>query len=108
MTAGELAGARVRGVDQIRIREDGSIVAVRETIQTDRGAIAADVRGYALPHPDAPHLHTIHGYATFSTAVPQYAAYNTAVTAIEGTVDMVTRALDIEGRAFEPSRERRS
>ena len=33
MTDGELAGARVRGVDQIRIREDGSAALdVRETI----------------------------------------------------------------------------
>jgi hypothetical protein len=99
MTEGALAGARVRGLDQIRIREDGSVALdIRETIETDRGAISADVRGYAIPDPDAPHLHAIRGYALFSTAVPEYAAYNTAVVAIEGTVDMATRALEIEGR----------
>jgi hypothetical protein len=100
MTDGELAGARVRGIDQIRIRADGSVVLdIRETIETDRGAISADVRGYAIPDPDAPHLHEIRGFALFDTAVPEYVAYNTAVVAIHGTVDMVTRELEITGRA---------
>jgi hypothetical protein len=72
MTEGELAGARVRGIDQIRIRDDGSVVLdIRETIETDRGAISADVRGYAIPDPDAPHLHEIRGFALFDTAVPR-------------------------------------
>ena len=80
MTDGALTGARVRGVDQVRIREDGSAVLdIRETIETDLGAIAADVRGYAMPTADAPNLHTITGFALFSTAVPEYAAYNMAV-----------------------------
>jgi hypothetical protein len=99
MTHGALAGARVRGVDQVRIREDGSVVLdIRETIETDRGAISADVRGYAIPHPDAPHLHTIQGCALFVTAVREYAAYNTAVMAVEGTVDMSTGEITVEGR----------
>jgi len=101
MTAGALAGARVRGVDQVRIREDGSAVLdIRETIETDRGAIAADVRGYALPDAGAPHLHAIRGFALFSTAVPEYADYNTAVLAIEGTVDMATGTIDVQSRAL--------
>ena len=105
VTDGALVGARVRGVDQIRIRDDGSVALdIRETIEAERGAIGADVRGYALPHPDAPHLHTIHGFALFSTAVPEYAAYNTAVVEIEGIVDMLTRELEIDGRALEPAR----
>ena len=100
MTEGELTGARVRGIDQIRIRDDGSVVLdIRETIETDRGAISADVRGYAIPDPDAPHVHDIRGFALFDTAVPEYAAYNTAVVAIHGTVDMITRELEISGRA---------
>jgi hypothetical protein len=99
MTHGELAGARVRGIDQIRIRDDASVVLdIRETIETDRGTISADVRGYAIPDPDAPHLHQIRGFALFSTAVPDYAAYNTAVVAIHGNVDMLTRELVITGR----------
>jgi hypothetical protein len=99
MTEGELAGARVRGLDQIRIRDDGSVVLdIRETIETDRGAISADVRGYAIPGPDAPHVHEIRGFALFDTAVPEYAPYNTAVVAIHGTVDMITRELEISGR----------
>lgn len=99
VTAGELAGARVRGIDQIRIRDDGSVVLdIRETIETDRGSISADVRGYAIPDPDAPHVHEIRGFALFDTAVPEYAAYTTAVVAIHGTVDMVTRELEITGR----------
>ena len=90
MTEGELAGARVRGLDQI--------LDIRETIETDRGAISADVRGYAIPGPDAPHVHEIRGFALFDTAVPEYAPYNTAVVAIHGTVDMITRELEISGR----------
>jgi hypothetical protein len=100
MTEGALAGARVRGIDQVRIRDDGSVVLdIRETIETDRGAISADVRGYAIPDPDAPHVHEIRGFALFDTAVPEYAPYNTAVVAIHGTVDMITRELEITGRA---------
>jgi len=45
MTEGELAGARVRGVDQIRSRPDASVALdIRETIETERGAISAGVR----------------------------------------------------------------
>jgi len=100
MTDGELAGARVRGVDQIRIRPDGTVALdIRETIETDRGAISADVRGYAIPDPDVPNVHAIRGFALFSTGVHEYAAYNTAVMAIHGTVDMATRELVITGRA---------
>jgi len=100
MTGGQLAGARVRGIDQIRIRDDGSVVLdIRETIETDRGAISAEVRGYAIPDPAAPHVHEIRGFALFDTAVPEYAAYNTAVVAIHGSVDMATRELGITGRA---------
>lgn len=76
MTEGALTGARVRGVDQVRIRDDASVVLdIRETIETEEGAISADVRGYAIPDPGAPHLHTIHGFALFTTAVPEYADY---------------------------------
>ena len=104
MTEGELTGARVRGIDQIRIRDDGSVVLyIRETIETDGGAISADVRGYAIPDPDAPHVHDIRGFALFDTAVPEYAAYNTAVVAIHGTVDMITRKLQISGRTISPA-----
>jgi hypothetical protein len=104
ITDGELAGARVRGIDQIRIRDDGSVVLdIRETIETERGAISADVRGYAIPDPGAPHVHEIRGFALFDTAVPEYSAYNTAVVAIHGSVDMVTRVLEITGRAVSPA-----
>jgi len=48
----------------------------------------------------APHLHAIRGFALFSTAVPEYAAYNTAVLAIEGTVDMATGTIDVQSRAL--------
>jgi hypothetical protein len=102
MTEGELAGARVRGVDQLRIRPDGSVALdIRETIESERGAIAADIRGYAIPDPRAPQLHEIRGYALFNTGVEEYAAYNTAVVAIHGTVDMATRELEITGRSAE-------
>jgi hypothetical protein len=108
MTEGELTGARVRGLDQITIREDGSVeLDIRETIEAERGAIAANVRGYAIPHPDAAHLHVMKGFALFQTAVPEYAAYNDAVVAVEGTIDMATRVIDIEGRALEPARAQR-
>ena len=100
ITDGELIGARVRGIDQIRVRDDGSVVLdIRETIETDRGAISADVRGYAIPDPDARHVHEIRGFALFDTAVPEFAAYTTAVVAIHGSIDMITRELEITGRA---------
>jgi hypothetical protein len=100
MTHGELAGARVRGLDQIRIRDDGSVVLdIRETIETGHGAISADVRGYAIPDRDAPQLHEIRGFALFSTTVPEYAAYNTAVVAVHGSVDMANREIVTTGRA---------
>jgi hypothetical protein len=103
MTDGDLAGARVRGVDQVRIRDDGSAVLdIRETIETEIGTIAADVRGYAIPDPSASNLHSIRGFALFTTAVPAYAAYNAAVVAIQGSVDMATGTIDVEGRALEP------
>jgi hypothetical protein len=104
MTDGDLAGARVRGIDQVRIRDDGSVVLdIRETIETESGAISADVRGYAIPDADAPNLHEIRGFALFSTSVPEYSAYNTAVVEIHGTVDMATRELEITGRAVSPT-----
>jgi hypothetical protein len=104
MTEGALAGARVRGVDQIRIREDGSAVLdIRETIETERGAISADVRGYALPDPDTPNLHVLRGFALFSTAVREFAGYNAAVVAIEGSVDMATGLIDVTGRELSPA-----
>ena len=109
MTEGPLAGARVRGVDQIRIRDDASVVLdIRETIETDHGTIAADVRGYAIPQPDAPHLHRITGFALFTTAVPEYTDYNTAVIPIEGLVDMAAGTIDVEGRALSADRDESS
>jgi hypothetical protein len=54
MTDGELAG--VRAVDQITIGEDGTVeLDISETIESERGAISADVRGYAIPHREAAH-----------------------------------------------------
>jgi hypothetical protein len=104
MTEGALTGARVRGVDQIRVRDDATVVLdIRETIESERGSIAADVRGYAIPEPDAPHRHRIRGFALFHTAAPDYAAYNTAVIAIEGTADMAARTIDIRGHEVDAS-----
>ncbi len=104
MTEGALAGARVRGVDQIRVRDDGTVALdIRETIETGRGAISADVRGYALPDPDTPSLHVLRGFALFSTAVPEYSDYNAAVIAIDGSVDMATGAIDVTGRVPAPA-----
>lgn len=102
MIEGELTGARVRGVDQIRIRADGSVVLdIRETIETERGSISADVRGYALPA--GGDLFELSGFALFDTAVADFAAYRTAVVAISGTVDMATGTIDVRGRALEPA-----
>ena len=102
ITDGALTGARVRGVDQVRIRDDASVVLdIRETIETDQGTIAADVRGYAIPQPDAPQMHRITGFALFTTAVPEYAEYNSAVVAIDGTVDMATGTIDVAGHALD-------
>jgi hypothetical protein len=106
MTEGALTGARVRGVDQVRVRDDGSVVLdIRETIETDQGTISADVRGYAIPQPAEPQVHRITGFALFTTAVQEYAGYNTAVVAIEGTVDMSTGTIDVAGHALKADRD---
>lgn len=99
MTEGTLAGARVRGVDQVCVRSDGSVALdIRETIETERGTISADVRGYAVPDAADSPLHRITGFALFTTGVPEYDAYNTAVIAVQGTVDMSTGTIDVAGR----------
>ena len=101
MTEGVLAGARVRGVDQVRIRPDGvAVLDIRETIETDAGPIAADVRGYAYPDGDDDR-HRITGFALFSTALSAYADYNSAVVAVEGAVDMRTGVIDVRGRVLD-------
>lgn len=88
----------MRGVDQVKIRPDGSVeLDVRETIETEHGAVSADVRGYALPDPGSLHLHAIRGFALFSAAAAEYADFNTAVVAIQGSVDMSTGAIDVTG-----------
>jgi hypothetical protein len=108
MTEGPLTGARVRGVDHIRIREDATAVLdVRETIETREGTIAADVRGYAVPEADAPHRLRVHGFALFQTALPDYAEYNSAVVEIGGTADIAAGTIDIRGRALHPGDDRR-
>ena len=43
--------------------------------------------------------------ALFTTAVPEYADYNTAVVAIEGTVDMASGTIDVAGRALTADRD---
>jgi hypothetical protein len=55
MTEGEQTGARVPGVDQVTIRGEASAALdIRETIETEQGAISADVRGYAPATPRGP------------------------------------------------------
>jgi len=101
MTEGVLAGARVRGVDQVRIRPDGvAVLDIRETIETAEGPIAADVRGYARPLGGGDDRHRITGFALFSTALSEYADYNSAVVAVEGAVDMRTGVIDVRGRVL--------
>ena len=98
MTEGELAGAHVRRVGQIRIRPDGSVALdIRETIETDRAALGGRPR--LRRSRSRPNVHEIRGFALCSTGAHEYAAHDTAVAAINGTVEMATRELVITSRA---------
>ncbi len=104
MTDGELAGARVRGVDQVAIRADGSVVLdIRETIETERGAISADVRGYAIPRrrrAAAAHAARVRAVQHRGPRVRRLTTRPSSRST--GTVDMAAGTIAVTGRSTAP------
>jgi hypothetical protein len=113
ITAGELFGASVVGVDYFRIRSDGvGVVTAHEVVTSGDRKVAVEVRGYTLPPqgqpaptieeilqpgfawPEQPYL--IRAFATFSTAAPDLQHLNRTVVAHTGTVNFSTGELVVE------------
>lgn len=115
ITAGELAGASVDGVDYFRIRSDGvGVVTGHELVEYNGARIAVAINGYGLPPaglqlppleelaapdfewPDVPF--SIEVFATFETAEPTLAYLNRTTVVHTGYANMGTRELVIEAR----------
>ena len=115
ITAGELTGATVDGVDYFRIRSDGmGIVDGHELVTFHGDRIAVRITGYILPPPgmpqpspeqlmdpdfawpDAPFR--IGVVATFETAAPELAHLNGTIVSHTGEANMARGTLLIEAR----------
>lgn len=114
IVSGDLAGARVRGIDEFRIRHDGTgVIDARELVTADGRHLTAQVHGYAYPPagmqlpplevlldpgfawPDVPFA--LECSAIYATAAPELAELGRTVVAHLGRVNMATRELIIEG-----------
>lgn len=115
ITAGELTGATVEGVDYFRVRSDGiGIVDGHELVTFHGDRIAVRITGYILPPPgipqpspeqlldpdfawpDAPFA--IGVVATFETAAPELAHLNGTIVSHTGEANMARGTLLIEAR----------
>jgi hypothetical protein len=115
ITAGELAGGHLTGIDYFRIRSDGvGVVEAEEVVVLDGQTVAVTVNGYVLPPggqpgptleqlsdpgfrwPDMPMA--IAAFATFETAAPALAHLNRTIVAHTGWVNMGTGVLFVEAR----------
>jgi hypothetical protein len=115
VTHGELAGAKMTGVDYFLLRHDGvGVVRAHEVITHQDRVIAVQLHGLLLPPqgitaprpedmtkpgfawPAAPY--SIHVSASFETAAPALAHLNRTVVAHSGTVNFATGKLAIEAR----------
>ena len=115
VTAGELTGAAMTGVDYFLLRHDGvGVVRAHEVITHEDRVIAVELHGLLLPPqgiavprptdiakpgfawPAAPY--SIHVSACFETAAPALAYLNRTVVAHSGTVNFATGKLAIEAR----------
>lgn len=118
LTAGELCGATVEGVDYFRIRQDGAgVVRGHEVITTgENETIAVELTGLLVP---PAHIHglrpsdiaapgfawpaepyTIHVSASFQTAAPAVEYLNTTVVAHTGTVNFATGELRVDAHSI--------
>jgi hypothetical protein len=125
ITAGELTGATVDGVDYFRIRSDGvGIVDGRELVTFDGDRIAVRITGYILPPPGMPQPSpeqlldpdfawpdepfTIGVTATFETAAPELAHLNGTIVSHTGEANMARGTLLVEARPIAGPRGSRS
>lgn len=118
LTAGELAGAKLTGVDFFRIRSDGvGVVTAQEIVDLGAVTIGVELHGFLLPPagieaprpddivqpgftwPDEPY--TIHVSATFQTAAPDLDELNATVVAHTGTVDFARGLLHVDAHVIE-------
>jgi hypothetical protein len=115
LTAGELAGAELTGVDYFRIDHDGlGIVRAHEIVTHGERTVAVELHGILRPPPgiDPPRPdgivqpgfawpeqpYTIHVMARFETAAPDLADLNRTVVAHSGTVNFTTGRLHVDAR----------
>jgi hypothetical protein len=120
LTHGQLAGARVRGIDYLLLRADGvGVIDVRAAFVADGGHVEAKAQGYLvapddveLPPPDAilapgytwPDVELpIREFALLRTGVAEWEDLNSTVAAVEGSVNPGTGQLVLEARAFKPA-----
>jgi hypothetical protein len=115
VTKGELAGAKMTGVDYFLLRHDGvGVVRAHEVITDEDRVIAVELHGLLLPPqaitaprpadisqpdfawPAAPY--SIHVNASFETAAPALAHLNRTVVTHSGTVNFATGKIAIEAR----------
>lgn len=118
LTAGDLSGARLVGVDYFRIRHDAvGIVTAHEIVTHGDDTVAVELHGLLVPPrgrpaprpsdivqpgflwPDEPY--TIHVSATFETASPALVHLNTTVVAHTGTVNFTTGELHVDAHVIE-------
>lgn len=117
VTAGELEGAQVTGVDYFRLRSDGvGVIRGHEVVVDGDRVVAVELHGLLLPPSgvEAPRpadivqpgftwpteSYTIHVSATFETAAPGLEHLNTTVVAHTGTVNFTTGELHVEARVI--------
>lgn len=117
LTAGELVGARLTGVDYFRIRQDGvGVVTAHEIVDLGAVTIGVELHGFLLPPegvvaprpldivqpgfawPSEPY--TIHVSATFETAAPDLEHLNCTVVAHTGTVDFAQGLLHVDAHVI--------
>lgn len=113
LTAGELAGAQLTGVDYFRIANDGLGIVRAHEIVTDRErTIAVELHGILRPPAGVPaplptdivqpgftwpvEPYTIHVTASFETASPALAHLNHTIVAHTGTVNFSTGQLHVD------------
>jgi hypothetical protein len=113
ITAGELAGAQLTGVDYFRIDHDGlGIVRAHEIVSDGERVVAVELHGIlrppvgvAAPRPSdivqpgfawPTEPYTIHVSARFETAAADLAHLNHTVVAHTGTVNFTTGELHVD------------
>lgn len=117
ITAGDLTGAQVDGVDYFLLRNDGAgVVRGHEVVRHGDRVVTVELNGLLLPPEgiEAPlpedvvrpgfawpeEAYTIHVSARFETADPALAHLNTTVVAHTGTVNFTTGRLHVDARVI--------